>query len=205
MEWEINKTWFESTRTTIKPISEYQVPIITPRGSDNDVKVSKFLEDIDLDYKDEDPNRIPKSEMAKKMNIKSPPYAAHDFEEELTVLANSDANISQYEKKFWREYEILGEEFYTLQEEQLDIFMRKMVDYGIENITLGGNMDNPDDQSLAIQGILIRLSDKVNRLKNLLLKDKGAPNNEPIEDSWKDISNYALIALIVGKGKWKKA
>jgi hypothetical protein len=45
----------------------------------------------------------------------------------------------------------------------------------------------------------------MNRLKNLiLLGNKNPLDNEPTIDAWIDIVNYAIIAQIVSKGKWKK-
>jgi hypothetical protein len=31
-----------------------------------------------------------------------------------------------------------------------------------------------------------------------------APEHEPFEDSFKDLANYAIIALLVLRGKWDK-
>ena len=44
----------------------------------------------------------------------------------------------------------------------------------------------------------------MNRLKNMVVKNQSNPlDNESIEDTWIDISNYSIIALLVGKDKWK--
>jgi hypothetical protein len=49
------------------------------------------------------------------------------------------------------------------------------------------------------------MNDKMNRLKNLVLKGNRNPLiNEPTLDSWKDMTNYAIIAQLVITGKWKK-
>ena len=66
---------------------------------------------------------------------------------------------------------------------------RKQRDYGSSNISTFGE-----------QGCLIRIWDKVCRLKNLLGKE---PNNESILDSYLDLSNYALIAVLVHQNRWK--
>jgi len=48
---------------------------------------------------------------------------------------------------------------------------------------------------------LVRLNDKVERLIDLLTNSKR-PENETIEDTLRDIANYAVIWLIVRDGKW---
>ena len=47
------------------------------------------------------------------------------------------------------------------------------------------------------QGLVVRLWDKISRLKNLLWVNKGSPKNEPIEDTFTDIAGYAIIGLIL--------
>jgi hypothetical protein len=80
---------------------------------------------------------------------------------------------------------------YQLANDLADMVISKQKDYGTENI-LGapGGADN---------GILIRLWDKISRLKNLITSGKDA-QNESVEDTYKDIAGYALVALMVSKG-----
>ena len=67
---------------------------------------------------------------------------------------------------------------------------RKQRDYGSRNISEFGEI-----------GILMRVWDKICRLKNLMGKEN--PQNESIDDSWLDMANYALIAILVRRGIWK--
>lgn len=94
-------------------------------------------------------------------------------------------------------------EFKKIINEQLEIFAKKTHGYGIRNIMLGGDFNNNDDRSLAVDGIVIRLNDKINRLINLKLKNKEDVVNESITDNFQDILNYAIIALIISRNKWK--
>jgi hypothetical protein len=49
------------------------------------------------------------------------------------------------------------------------------------------------------------MNDKIQRLKTLLLGDKkSAVKDEPLEDAYLDVSNYGIMATIVGRGKWGK-
>jgi hypothetical protein len=56
-------------------------------------------------------------------------------------------------------------------------------------------------KEFGLDGIIIRLSDKMLRLKNLAYhKDNitmSAPCNESIDDTLMDIANYANIALVI--------
>ena len=68
--------------------------------------------------------------------------------------------------------------------EIVELLDRKRADYGTENIKKFGSY-----------GVLVRVSDKVERLINLS-KRNDKPNFESIEDSWRDIAGYAILALI---------
>lgn len=75
----------------------------------------------------------------------------------------------------------------------IDLLVQKHEDYGPANIS--------DAPGGALNGLSVRLHDKIARLNNLLSNDKK-PKNEAIEDTFIDILNYALIALLVIDGKW---
>lgn len=76
-----------------------------------------------------------------------------------------------------------------------NLLISKQRDYGPGNINnaYGGPMN----------GLLVRMGDKFERLKNLFAF-KQSPEHEPIEDSFKDMANYAIIALMIQRGKWPK-
>ena len=75
----------------------------------------------------------------------------------------------------------------------VNLLVKKHDDYGPANIS--------DAPGGALNGLSVRLHDKVARLNNLLSNSKE-PRNETIEDTFIDILNYALIALLVIEGKW---
>jgi hypothetical protein len=66
------------------------------------------------------------------------------------------------------------------------IMMKKQEDYGPLNIALapGG----------AMNGLRVRMYDKLARLNNLADKD-ATPNFESVEDTLIDLANYAIIGL----------
>ena len=107
-------------------------------------------------------------------------------------------------RDFEKLYPELAEEFQAVQKEQYELFAAKMMDYGLDNISLGSDLSEKEDVDFSMMGIWLRCNDKVNRLKNLL-KRKGnhyVPN-EPMIDSFIDLSNYGIIAQLVIRGLWK--
>lgn len=99
-------------------------------------------------------------------------------------------------------YEQLEKNLLELMDEQFSLFCKKQADYGPGNINAFGEF-----------GVLVRLNDKVERLKNLTHKQEildsaippqRLPSNESIDDTWMDIATYALIALLLRRGQWPK-
>lgn len=86
----------------------------------------------------------------------------------------------------------LDEAFAVICQELKQTFIKKHRDYGKGNI-------------LAIKelGIAFRTSEKVERLKNLLMKQEK-PKNEPIEETWVDIGVYAIIAILYRRHWFEK-
>jgi len=105
---------------------------------------------------------------------------------------------------FEKTYPELAIEFQKIQNEQYDLFASKMMDYGLGNISLGSDLNTPEDRDLSLTGIWLRCNDKINRLKNILKRNgKTYVADEASIDSWVDISNYGIIAMLVTRGKWK--
>jgi hypothetical protein len=104
-----------------------------------------------------------------------------------------------------KEYPIIANEFQEIMIAQYELFAQKMLSYGMANISMGSNLETKDEVKFSLTSIWIRMNDKMNRLKNLvLLGNKNPLANEPTMDSWIDLTNYGIIAQIVSKGKWKK-
>src|SRR5512139_2107405 len=66
------------------------------------------------------------------------------------------------------------------------LFDGKQSDYGSRNISSFGTF-----------GVVVRMNDKFERIKNLFSKRRKRPVNESIRDSFRDIANYALIAYML--------
>ena len=122
-----------------------------------------------------------------------------------------DKDIKSYPKmsdivrQMEKEYPVIAEEFKEIMVAQYELFSQKMLSYGMGNISMGSNLETKDEVKFSLTSIWIRMNDKMNRLKNLvLLGNKNPLDNEPTMDSWIDLTNYGVIAQIVSKGKWKK-
>lgn len=68
----------------------------------------------------------------------------------------------------------------------VDLLARKQRDYGPGNILAFGEI-----------GLMVRMSDKVARLQNLLAREDSTGVAEPTEDAWLDLVGYAVIARML--------
>ena len=92
-----------------------------------------------------------------------------------------------------------------IQREQYELFLHKQHDYGPGNISVGTQLQTPEEIKLSLTGLWFRMNDKIQRLKTLLMGDReSVVNGEPIEDAFLDVSNYGIMATIVKNGKWGK-
>ena len=96
-------------------------------------------------------------------------------------------------------------EFKEIQREQYELFLHKQHDYGPGNISVGTQLQTPEEVKLSLTGLWFRMNDKLQRIKTLLLGNKkSAIKEEPLEDAYLDVSNYGIMATIVSRGKWGK-
>jgi len=81
----------------------------------------------------------------------------------------------------------------TTYDEAEKLLLKKHKDYGPKNIS-----GSPGG---AVNGLRVRMHDKLARINHLY--DTGAtPENESLRDSFIDMANYAIIAMLVLDGKW---
>lgn len=74
-----------------------------------------------------------------------------------------------------------------------NLLLSKHHDYGPKNIA--GSPGGP------INGLRVRMWDKIARINNLVDSNKN-PNNESLRDSFLDLLNYSAIALMVLDNNW---
>lgn len=85
----------------------------------------------------------------------------------------------------------LDEAFEHVSDELLLMFLKKHKDYGKGNILANKEL-----------GIAMRISEKVERLKHLLMSSQD-PENESIEETWVDIAVYAVIGVLYRRGHFQ--
>ena len=116
--------------------------------------------------------------------------------------AKKQYNVVELMEKEWPE---MTKEFKKIQREQYELFLHKQHDYGPGNISVGTNLQTPEEVKLSLTGLWFRMNDKLQRLKTLLLSGRqNAVEGEPLEDAYLDVSNNGIMATIVGRGKWGK-
>ena len=87
------------------------------------------------------------------------------------------------------------EDVRIIYDELMSVLLKKHKDYGPKNIA--------DAPGGALNGLRVRIHDKTARINNLVDRHSD-PMYESIEDSFKDLANYAIIALLVLRDKWDK-
>lgn len=87
----------------------------------------------------------------------------------------------------------LDQAYQIVLDDLMKMFLKKHKDYGKGNILSVGEL-----------GIAMRVTEKIERIKNLLMKGGGkAPANESVEETWTDIAVYAIIAILHMRGQFQ--
>lgn len=119
------------------------------------------------------------------MNLKDDLKTIDSFTVELNPLSLHIANVIGLETPAARE-------FLRYSLANVLLMDRKQKDYGPHNIGQGGTY-----------GCVTRMQDKLSRLLNLFNGGRRRRAiNESITDSFRDGSNYNIIALMLENGRW---
>lgn len=105
--------------------------------------------------------------------------------EEADDMGLEDEKMSEIERKV--------EMFNTITSDMADLFERKNKDYGD---SFGLTFDE-----YGMDAYLIRVTDKINRLKSISDKGNLEVTDESVEDTIKDIAVYSILTLIEMKIK----
>jgi hypothetical protein len=108
--------------------------------------------------------------------------------------------VGEMEKKF----PVMTAEFKRIQQAQYELFCAKQSNYGPDNISMGSSLEREEDRKLSLQGLFFRINDKVNRYKQMIMFGSKDAVGESLDDTFKDISVYGIIAQLVQSGKWGK-
>ena len=122
------------------------------------------------------------------------------------IKDNPTSTTHEYDvvEQMEKEWPKMTTEFKRIQAEQYRLFLHKQHDYGPGNISVGTQLQTPEETHLALTGLWFRMNDKIQRLKNMLMSKRESAVDEPMEDAYLDVSNYGIMATIVKNGKWGK-
>ncbi len=126
------------------------------------------------------------------------------IKESKTKVEYTDGEIHPIVDQMEEEWPKMTKEFKRLQREQYELVCKKQHDYGPGNISVGTTLQTDEEIHLSLTGLWFRMNDKIQRLKTLLLSGRETAVGEPLEDAYLDVSNYGIMATLVGRGKWGK-
>ena len=123
-------------------------------------------------------------------------------------ISERDLSIEKDEinviKQLKDRYPDIYKSYEQISKEQFSLFAKKMLDYGKGNISVGSNLDTPEEEKVALTGLWFRMNDKIQRLKQLvLLNEEAKVKTESVKDTFQDLSIYGIIAQIVKNKQWK--
>jgi hypothetical protein len=155
----------------------------TPKGQpDSALDFPRVVDDVGQEY---DPTEPPRATLTK---------------EDQEAVDTQDI-VKYMEHK----YPEMTTEFLTIQQEQYELFLRKQHDYGPQNVAVGSLLKTKEDIKLSLLGLWFRIQDKTERIKTLLMREDGnSVQDEPVVDSFNDISVYGIMAQVVSRSKWAK-
>lgn len=121
-------------------------------------------------------------------------------------IKERDLGIKKHEAvlEIEEKFPVMTAEFKRIQAEQYELFCRKQSNYGPDNISMGSSLEREQDRKLSLQGLFFRLNDKINRYKQMIMFGANDAVGESLDDTFKDISVYGIIAQLVQSGKWGK-
>ena len=122
------------------------------------------------------------------------------------AITERDLGIKKHEAvlEIEEKFPVMTAEFKRIQSEQYELFCRKQLNYGPDNISMGSTLEREQDRKLSLQGLFFRLNDKINRYKQMIMFGSKDAVGESLDDTFKDISVYGIIAQLVQSGKWGK-
>ena len=119
---------------------------------------------------------------------------------EIDLSVTPTGVVKEMEEKF----PVMTAEFKRIQRAQYELFCAKQSNYGPDNISMGSTLEKEEDRKLSLQGLFFRINDKINRYKQMIMFGSKDAVGESLDDTFKDISVYGIIAQLVQSGKWGK-
>ena len=112
-------------------------------------------------------------------------------------MKNNEETAKEYCERVYPE---MMDEYKRIMWEQYETFCKKQRNYGSGNISVGTQLQTPDDIKLSLTGLWFRINDKINRLKQLVVLGHPDEVGESVQDTFQDLSVYGIIAQMVQNG-----
>jgi hypothetical protein len=88
--------------------------------------------------------------------------------------------------------------------EQFEAFMTNCDDIARQHVIKATSYGAHAIGRFGLHGIVVRMSDKIERLITLSANPQTTTDDESIDDTLRDLAGYAINALILRQGKWGK-
>ena len=119
-------------------------------------------------------------------------------------MSDDKPQVNSVIKEIEEMYPEMTKEFKKIMRDQYETFCRKQSNYGPDNIALGKDLSKEQDRNLSQMGLFFRMNDKIQRIKQLVVLGGQDNVGESVDDTYQDLSVYAIISQLVKNGKWGK-
>ena len=107
-------------------------------------------------------------------------------------------------KQIENRYPEMTMEFKRILFDCYELFCKKQNSYGSSNISLGTDLTKDEDVDMALKGLFFRMNDKIQRFKTMQFQGAEDKVGESLTDTFQDLANYSIIAMLVASKKWGK-
>lgn len=123
------------------------------------------------------------------------------------VASEKEYEIIQFDnpeivKEIENQYPVMTMEFKRILFDCYELFCKKQSNYGSSNISLGTDLTKDEDVDMALKGLFFRINDKVQRFKTMQFNNQTDKVGESLTDTFQDLANYSIIAMLVSSKKW---
>jgi hypothetical protein len=119
-------------------------------------------------------------------------------------MSEEKTQVNPVIKQIEEQFPETTKEYKRIMRQQYETFCLKQSNYGPDNISLGRDLAKEEDRKLSQMGLFFRMNDKIQRIKQLVVLGANDNVGEAVDDTYQDLSVYAVIAQLVKNGKWGK-
>lgn len=125
------------------------------------------------------------------------------------VASEQDYEVIQFDdpqivREIENKYPEMTMEFKRILFDSYELFCKKQNTYGSSAISLGTDLTKDEDVDMALKGLWFRMNDKIQRFKTMQFQGAEDKVGESLTDTFQDLANYSIIAMLVKSKKWGK-